>query len=55
MQEFCLIYLKKVGIWRMVILKWSCRGRRILAKHDENYIPPQVKQAIEEAGHPTGK
>ena len=27
----------------------------VLAKHDENYMPPQVKQAIEEAGHPTGK
>jgi len=27
----------------------------VLAKHDETYMPPQVKQAIEEAGHPTGK
>lgn len=27
----------------------------VLAKHDENYMPPQVKQAIEDAGHPTGK
>lgn len=26
----------------------------VLAKHDENYMPPQVKQAIEDAGHPTG-
>lgn len=24
----------------------------VLAKHDENYMPPQVKSAIEEAGHP---
>ena len=27
----------------------------VLAKHDEKYMPPQVKHAIEEAGHPTGK
>lgn len=27
----------------------------VLAKHDETYMPPQVKQAIEEAGHPKGK
>lgn len=24
----------------------------VLAKHDENYMPPRVKQAIEQAGHP---
>ena len=27
----------------------------VLAKHDETYMPPQVKQAIEDAGHPAGK
>lgn len=27
----------------------------VLAKHDENYMPPQVKEAIEQAGHPGGK
>ena len=27
----------------------------VLAKHDENYMPPQVKQAIDEAGHPSKK
>ena len=27
----------------------------VLAKHDEKYMPPQVKQAIEDAGHPAGK
>jgi cytochrome c-type biogenesis protein CcmE len=27
-------------------------AEEILAKHDENYMPPQVKEAIEEAGHP---
>lgn len=30
-------------------------AEEILAKHDENYMPPQVKQAIEQAGHPAGK
>lgn len=27
----------------------------VLAKHDETYMPPQVKEAIEKAGHPAGK
>lgn len=27
---------------------------QILAKHDEKYMPPQVKDAIKDAGHPTG-
>lgn len=27
----------------------------ILAKHDETYMPPKVKHAIEAAGHPAGK
>lgn len=27
----------------------------VLAKHDENYMPPQVKSAIEQAGHPGGQ
>lgn len=27
----------------------------VLAKHDEKYMPPQVKHAIEEAGHPAAK
>jgi cytochrome c-type biogenesis protein CcmE len=30
-------------------------AEEILAKHDENYMPPQVKEAIEDAGHPKGK
>lgn len=29
-------------------------AEEILAKHDENYMPPQVKEAIKDAGHPTG-
>lgn len=27
----------------------------VLAKHDEEYTPPEVKEAIEKAGHPAGK
>lgn len=27
----------------------------VLAKHDENYMPPRVKEAIEAAGHPGNK
>lgn len=27
----------------------------VLAKHDETYMPPKVKHAIEAAGHPAGK
>ena len=30
-------------------------AEEILAKHDENYMPPQVKDAIEDAGHPKAK
>lgn len=28
------------------------QARQVLAKHDENYMPPEVKDAIEAAGHP---
>lgn len=27
-------------------------AEEILAKHDENYMPPEVKDALEKAGHP---
>ena len=27
----------------------------VLAKHDENYMPPEVADALEKAGHPMGK
>ena len=27
----------------------------VLAKHDENYMPPEVAEALEAAGHPTQK
>ncbi|MFP5441366.1 MAG: cytochrome c maturation protein CcmE [Gammaproteobacteria bacterium] len=29
-------------------------AEEVLAKHDENYMPPEVKDAIEKAGHPAG-
>lgn len=28
------------------------QARQVLAKHDENYTPPEVQKAIEAAGHP---
>lgn len=28
---------------------------QVLAKHDEKYMPPEVKESIERAGHPAGK
>lgn len=30
-------------------------AEEVLAKHDEEYMPPEVKEAIEKAGHPAGK
>jgi cytochrome c-type biogenesis protein CcmE len=27
----------------------------VLAKHDENYMPPEVADALEKAGHPGAK
>lgn len=29
-------------------------AEQVLAKHDEEYMPPEVARAIEEAGHPAG-
>lgn len=29
-------------------------AEEVLAKHDEEYMPPEVKDAIEKAGHPAG-
>lgn len=31
------------------------QASEVLAKHDENYMPPEVQEAIEKAGHPAGK
>lgn len=30
-------------------------AEEVLAKHDELYMPPEVQQALEKAGHPGGK
>ena len=30
-------------------------AEEVLAKHDENYMPPQVKHSLQEAGQPAGK
>ncbi len=37
------------------LVKGVVEADEVLAKHDETYMPPQVKQAIEEAGHPKDK
>jgi cytochrome c-type biogenesis protein CcmE len=29
-------------------------ANEVLAKHDENYMPPEAQEAIERAGHPKG-
>jgi len=28
------------------------KAREVLAKHDENYMPPEAAAALEKAGHP---
>jgi len=38
------------GRWRQGVVE----ADEVLAKHDENYMPPRVKEAIEQAGHPGG-
>lgn len=30
-------------------------ARELLAKHDENYMPPEVAKKLEQHGHPTGQ
>ena len=32
----------------------SFRAREVLAKHDENYMPPEAAEALKRAGHPVG-
>ncbi len=39
------------GRWQDGVVK----ADEVLAKHDENYMPPRVKDAIEQAGHPGGQ
>lgn len=36
------------GVWQNGVVE----AEEVLAKHDENYMPPRVKEAIEAAGHP---
>ena len=31
------------------------QAREVLAKHDENYMPPEAAEALERAGHPIDK
>ncbi|WP_032939910.1 cytochrome c maturation protein CcmE [Citrobacter youngae] len=31
------------------------RAKEVLAKHDENYTPPEIKEAMDENHHPAGK
>jgi len=31
------------------------RAREVLAKHDENYMPPEVAEMLKEQGHPMGE
>jgi len=33
----------------------SFRASEVLAKHDENYMPPEAAHALEKAGHPIDK
>jgi cytochrome c-type biogenesis protein CcmE len=30
-------------------------AREVLAKHDENYMPPEAAEALKQAGHPSGQ
>jgi len=32
----------------------SFRANEVLAKHDENYMPPEAAEALKQAGHPPG-
>ena len=32
----------------------SFKASEVLAKHDENYMPPEAAEALERAGHPVG-
>ena len=33
----------------------SFRANEVLAKHDENYMPPEAAEALRRAGHPVGE
>ena len=36
----------------ILVSRHRFEAREVLAKHDENYMPPEVKDALEQAGHP---
>ncbi|MCO7223615.1 cytochrome c maturation protein CcmE [Pleionea sp. CnH1-48] len=39
----------------MLMHDGSFKATSVLAKHDENYMPPEVAKALEKAGHPIKK
>ena len=41
-----------IAMGKLVEGNWV-QADEVLAKHDENYMPPEVQEAIEKAGHPT--
>ncbi|MBM3407446.1 MAG: cytochrome c maturation protein CcmE [Betaproteobacteria bacterium] len=38
----------------LVLSDGSFQAREVLAKHDENYMPPEAAEALKRAGHPIG-
>lgn len=40
-----------IAMGKLVDGNWV-EADEVLAKHDENYVPPEVQEALEKAGHP---
>lgn len=40
-----------IAMGKLVEGNWV-EADEVLAKHDENYVPPEVQEALEKAGHP---
>lgn len=38
----------------LILTDGSFQAREVLAKHDENYMPPEAAEALKRAGHPIG-
>jgi cytochrome c-type biogenesis protein CcmE len=38
----------------LILSDGSFQAREVLAKHDENYMPPEAAEALKRAGHPIG-
>jgi cytochrome c-type biogenesis protein CcmE len=38
-----------------ILADGTFQAREVLAKHDENYMPPEAAHALEKAGHPMDK